>query len=117
MKDVADVAPAIDKRQTIRFNPADVVGLEFSSTAGVTSISNISRGGVALRHNNTLKVGDIVPVHLKYGDMEVDANVKVVSATDAQAGCQFIDLDEATANKILYLSMVEPDAVAVNEGR
>ena len=47
--------------------------------------------------------------------MEVSANVKVVSASDVQAGCQFIDLDQATANKILYLSMVEPEAVAVNE--
>ena len=46
--------------------------------------------------------------------MEVDAKVKVVSATDVQAGAQFVDLDQATANKILYLSMVEPDAVAVN---
>ena len=44
----------------------------------------------------------------------VDTKVKVVSATDVQAGCQFMDLDEATANKILYLSMVQPDAVAVN---
>ena len=58
-----------------------------------------------------MKVGDIVPIHLKYGDVEVNANAKVVSATDAKAGAQFIDLDKATANKLLYLSMLVKDEV------
>ena len=117
LRDVAEVTPAIDKRQYIRFNTSDVMGgVEFSSTANVTSISNISRGGIALKHNKSLKVGDVIPVHLKYGDIEVNADVKIVSASDVQAGGQFLNIDQATANKILYLSMVEPDAVAVNEG-
>ena len=115
-RDIAEIMPATDKRQYIRFNASDVAGgIEFTSSANVKSISNISRGGVALKHDKGLKVGDVVPVHIKYGDVEVNADVKIVSATDVQAGGQFIDLDQATANKILYLSMVEPNAVAVNE--
>ena len=108
--------PATDKRQYIRFNANDMANhLEFSSTSAVESIANISRGGVALRHNKSLKVGDVVPVHIKYGNIEVNADVKIVSASDVQAGGQFLNLDQATANKLLYLSMVEPEAVAVNE--
>ena len=51
-------------------------------------------------------MGDIVPVHLKYGDVEIEANVKIVSANDKTAGGEFVDLDLATANKLLYLSLL-----------
>ena len=61
---------------------------------------------MSVTHEDTLKVGDVVPVHITYGDIEIDANVKVVSATKKRAGTQFIDLDEATANKLLYLSLL-----------
>ena len=83
--------------------------ITFESTEDVVSISDISRGGVSLKHKKSLKVGDIVPIHLTYGDVEVNAHVKIVSATDVKAGGQFIDLDKATANKILYLSMLVKD--------
>ena len=77
-----------------------------SSNNDVVAITDISRGGVSLKHNKKLKVGDVVPVHIKYGDLEVNANVKIVSATDVKAGAQFMDLDKATANKLLYLSLL-----------
>ena len=72
-------------------------------------LTDISRGGVSLTHNKKLKVGDVVPVHLKYGDLEINANVKIVSASDVKAGGKFIDLDQATANKLLYLSLLIKD--------
>ena len=83
--------------------------ISFESTDDVIAISDISRGGVSLKHKGNLKVGDVVPVHLKYGDLEINANVKIVSASDVKAGGQFIDLDQATANKLLYLSLLEKD--------
>ena len=57
-----------------------------------------------------LKVGDVVPVDLKYGDLEIKANVEIVAATDKTAGGKFIDLDLATANKLLYLSILLEEA-------
>ena len=104
---VTDYYDSIDKRQYMRFsteyNQNRVV---FESTDKVIAIKDISRGGVSLKHNNTLRVGDVIPIHLTYGDLEIDANVKIVSATDAKAGGEFIDLDPSTANKLLYLSML-----------
>lgn len=107
-KEYNDYISVIDKRQYIRFdirnNQNPVV---FESTPEVDGILNISRGGVQLAHNNSLKVGDVVPVHVKYGDVEIDANVKIVTASDIQAGGEFVDLDLATANKLLYLSLLK----------
>ena len=106
-KEIDDNISVIDKRQYIRFdiegNPNPVI---FESVPEVSGILNISRGGVQLSHNKTLKVGDIVPVHLKYGDVEINANVKIVSANDRTAGGEFVDLDLATANQLLYLSLL-----------
>ena len=106
-KEISDNISVIDKRQYMRFdiegNPNPVV---FESDPTVNGILNISRGGVQLTHNNTLKVGDIVPVHIKYGDVDINTEVKIVSATDVTAGGEFIDLDLATANQLLYLSLL-----------
>ena len=106
-KEIDDNISVIDKRQFIRFdiegNPNPIV---FESAPEVGGILNISRGGVLLSHDKTLKVGDVVPVHLKYGDVEINADVKIVSANDRTAGGEFVDLDLATANKLLYLSLL-----------
>ena len=107
---VTDRVDSIDKRQYMRFNADESENLiTFESNEDVVAVTDISRGGVSLKHNKKLKVGDIVPVHLKYGDLEVKANVKIVSASDVKAGAQFIDLDKATANKLLYLSLLQKD--------
>ena len=109
-KEYNDYISVIDKRQNIRFdittNQNPVV---FESSPEVGGLLNISRGGVQLTHNKSLKVGDIIPVHIQYGDVEVNANVKIVSASDVTAGAEFVDLDQATANKLLYLSLLKDD--------
>ena len=110
-KIVADDVNIIDKRQYIRFrvdhNPNPVV---FESIPTVSSLVDISRGGVALTHNKALKVGDVIPVHIKYGDLNIDADVKIVTASDVRAGGEFVDLDQSTANRLLYLNlMLEED--------
>ena len=103
-----DEVDNIDKRQYMRFN---VNGSEFPillerTNNGVTSILDVSRGGVALAHDGSLKVGDIVPLHMKYADMDVHAQVKVVSATTSRAGAEFVNIDKGTANQLLYLNIV-----------
>ena len=86
------------------------------STPQVKSIINISRGGVQITTDGNLKVGDIVPVHLKYGDLEFDAQVKIVSTNKHIAGGEFIDLDQATANKLLYMNLMMEDYVQAKQG-
>lgn len=76
----------------------------------INQILDISRGGIAVKHNNSLKVGDVIPVHLKYKDLDINANVKVVSASSTRAGAEFTNLDKAIANQLLYLNvMLEAD--------
>ncbi len=102
---------AIDKRQYMRFNVSDnknPVAMERTDN-GVDSLIDISRGGIAVKHSNTLKPGDIIPVHLTYGDLDIKTDVKVVSATDSRAGAEFINLDKSTANKLLYLNILLED--------
>ena len=97
----------IDKRQYVRYNVSNnknPISLERGN--GVGSLLDVSRGGVSVTHNNDLKVGDVIPVHMKYGALDIKANAKVVSATSHRAGAQFVNLDQATANQLLYLNMV-----------
>ncbi len=84
--------------------------VEFEATSQVEDILDISRGGVSLKQDGSLQVGDIVPVELKYGDLEIKANVEIVATSDITAGGKFIDLDLATANKLLYLSIMLEEA-------
>ena len=98
---------AIDKRLQMRFNVADSdVPLVLEQNDNITSVIDISRGGMSVTHDDTLNVGDVVPVHITYGDVEIDADVKIVSASKTKAGAQFVNLDDATANKLLYMNLL-----------
>ena len=95
----------------MRFNVANSkkpVMLERNNN--INGLIDVSRGGIAVKHNNNLKVGDVIPVHLTYGDLDIQANVKVVSATTSRAGAEFVNIDQATANKLLYLNILLEDA-------
>ena len=111
-KQTEDNIDNIDKRQYMRFNVSDTknpVALERSNN--IDGLIDVSRGGIAVKHNNTLKVGDVVPVHLTYGDLDIQADVKVVTASTNRAGTMFVNLDQATANKLLYLNILLEDSM------
>ena len=104
---------AMDKRQTMRFNVnSNNIPLSLAPNDQVASVVDISRGGVAVTHNETLKVGDVVPVQITYGDVQINTDIKVVSATKNRAGAEFVNLDEATANNILYMNILIEDSIA-----
>jgi hypothetical protein len=99
----------------MRFNVADSaipVMLE-NNNNGVDSLIDISRGGIAVRHDNSLQVGDVIPVHLTYGDLDINAEVKVVTSSSDRAGAMFVNLDQATANKLLYLNILLEDSTQI----
>ena len=82
---------------------------------GVEGLIDVSRGGISVIHNNELKVGDVIPVHIAYGGLDIKANVKVVSATTHRAGAMFVNLDQATANQLLYMNMILEDVNSINK--
>ncbi len=102
----ADNISVVDKRQYMRFNIDGTIPLKLDATDKISSIVDISRGGMAVTHHNNLKVGDVVPVHITYGDIDINADVKIVTASDVRAGAEFVNLDSATANRILYLNLL-----------
>ena len=90
--------------------------VHLADNSQIDSLLDISRGGIAVTHHNDLKVGDVVPVQISYGDLNINADVKIVSASDRRAGAEFINLDQATANKILYMNiMLEEQTAARNK--
>lgn len=98
---------SIDKRQYMRFNVSSNTNpVRMEKNANIDRLLDVSRGGIAVNHNNTLKVGDIIPVHLTYGDLDIQAQAKVVSATTTRAGAEFVNIDQAVANKLLFLNML-----------
>ena len=102
-----DNLDTIDKRQYVRYNVNNTaVPVSMERADNVDSLIDVSRGGVALKHNNTLKNGDIIPIHLQYGNLDIRANAEVVSSTSSRAGARFVNLDQATANQLLYLNML-----------
>ena len=90
----------------MRFYVDGNIPVKLESTDKISSILDISRGGIAVSHNNSLKVGDVVPVHISYGDIDINADVKIVTASDVRAGAEFVNLDSATANRILYVNLL-----------
>ena len=116
---VNDSIQSIDKRQYMRFdaeNNRNPISME--DNAQLSGLIDISRGGIAVRHTNNLKVGDVVPVKISYGDLNINADVKVVTANSERAGAEFINLDRATANKLLYMNILlkEANGVQANAG-
>ncbi len=73
---------------------------------GVEGLIDISRGGVGLKHNNTLKEGDIIPLHINYKDITIHTQVQIVNATETRAGAQYIEHSQSLTNKLLYLSIL-----------
>ena len=106
-REIGDSISVIDKRQYMRFSlDRTNVPVSFTKNDKISSVLDISRGGIAVSHNNTLKVGDVVPVQISYGDVDINTNVKIVTASDVRAGAEFVDLDSTTANRILYLNLL-----------
>ena len=108
---IDETIPSIDKRQYMRFqvegnrNP-----VELEQNPQIDSLLDISRGGIAVRHHKQLKVGDVIPVQISYGDLNINADVKIVTASDVRAGAEFVNLDRATANKLLYMNILLNEA-------
>ena len=71
----------------------------------IISIENISRGGLAVVHDGSLKKGERFVIDLDYHNIKASPEVEVVRVSNDRAGLKFINMDNATANKILYINL------------
>ena len=91
----------------MRFNiSTNEIPVAFEQKAGASSLIDISRGGIAIAHEGNLKVGDVIPVHIVYGDLDINADAKIVSTTATRAGAEFVNIDKSLANQLLYLNIL-----------
>ena len=96
------------KRESIRYGiNGDSLSLN-SASNHIQGIVDISKTGLAVKTDGSLKINDEVKVNFAYKGIEVEATAKVMRVNQANniAGLKFTDLDALTANKILYLSML-----------
>ena len=110
--------PAIDKRQYERYNVfenTNPITLEVGN--GVERLLDVSRGGISMIKSKEVKVGDVVPVHIGYGNLDIKADVEIVSTNSSRAGAKFVNLDQATANNILLLNMLLDDLSAFDPAK
>lgn len=97
----------IDKRQYLRFKTAEIkIPVNIETQNNSFKLIDISRGGVALSHSKSLKVNDIVPIRIKYKDVDITTNIKILAATDKRASGKFINEDKSISNRLLYLSVL-----------
>ena len=98
------------KREYIRFSVLEDSGIRLDKkkkqkTPRIIAIVDISRGGIAVTHDGSLKVGEKMIVSLSCYGMDISPEVEVVRVSGNNAGMKFINLDKSTANKILYMNM------------
>ena len=100
------------KREYIRFSVDGNDGFVYVSdklkegTSRIISVKDISRGGLLVVHDGSLKLNEKFFIDLSYNDISTNVEVEVVRLdVDNKAGLKFINMDKATANKILHMNM------------
>lgn len=97
----------IERRNHIRFNNSDIkYPVKIINTdERINDLIDISREGIAISHKDTIKKGDIIPITIKYNDIEIKTSIQVVSANKKRAGGKFIVENKEILNNLLYLSI------------
>ena len=93
------------KRQNIRFSLAKDDEEVKVANKRIISILDISKGGLAVEHDGTMQKGEEFMINLSYHNITATPEVRVVRVSGNKAGLQFINMDNATANKILYINL------------
>ncbi len=97
----------LDLRKHFRFETGEIahpIKIEVNNTK--ITLANLSREGIGLTHNNTIKTNDIIPIKIRYKDIEINTQAQIVFATDTKAGGKLLPQDEKERNELLYLSVL-----------
>ena len=97
-----------ERREYIRLNSWNLsIPIQITiNNDSKNKLINISRGGLAVKHNNTLKAGNIIPITIKYRNLNIKTYAQVLYANSNRASCKFINPNKTTSNQLLYLSVL-----------
>lgn len=102
-KDIDKATDSHTKRESIRFESQEVLVNAKDSSA---QVFNISKTGMEIQNTANAKVGDVIPLDINIGSVNIKAQGQVMRAENGRIGVKFINMDKATSNKILYLNML-----------
>ena len=97
------------KRISERFDTTNDTGLSSDF-----EILDISTTGASVKNDKKLKRGKKTTITIKFDDVDITVNAKVVKVEGNKAGLQFIDMPKDVANKILYRYMQRADSMKSN---
>ena len=98
------------KRISERFDTTNDTGLSSDF-----EILDISTTGASVKNDKKkLKRGKKTTITIKFDDVDITVNAKVVKVEGNRAGLEFIDMPKDVANKILYRYMQRADAMKSN---
>ena len=72
----------------------------------IEELIDLSRGGVAIKHNNSLSLGEIIPINISYGEMNIPTEIEIVSTTKSRAGAKYTFSDFEHNKQLLYLTIL-----------
>ena len=97
------------KRITLRFDTTKDKGLSSNY-----KIYDISTTEALIQNNDNLKRGNKLTINIKFDDVDINVQAKVVNTHDDVAGIEFIDMPEDVANQILYRYMQQKDSIKIS---
>ena len=97
------------KRISMRFDTTDDTGLSSN-----VEIYDISTTGALIKNDKKLKRGKKTTINLKFDDVDINVQAKVVNVEGNKAGVEFINMPQTVANKILYRYMQQADTMKTN---
>ena len=97
------------KRISERFDTTKDTGLSSDF-----EILDISTTGVLVKNDKKLRLGKKTKISLKFDDVDITLNAKVVKIEGNSAGLEFIDMPQDVANKILFRYMQQADSMKSN---
>ena len=93
------------------------VNFDTTKDTGLSSdfeILDISTTGVLVKNDKKLRLGKKTKISLKFDDVDITLNAKVVKIEGNSAGLEFIDMPQDVANKILFRYMQQADSMKSN---
>ncbi len=98
------------KHITLRFDTTKDNGLNSNY-----KIYDISTTGALIENSDNLKRGKKLTVNIKFDDVDVNVQARVVNINNNMAGIEFIDMPRDIANQILYRYMKQKDSMKISE--
>ncbi len=98
------------KHITLRFDTTKDNGLNSNY-----KIYDIPTTSALIENNDNLKRGKKLTVNIKFDDVDVNVQARVVNINNNMAGIEFIDMPRDIANQILYRYMKQKDSMKISE--